>query len=93
MISRSRKAAIVPIPNGRNPLTRKAVNMLGRAWHARDWDAPVPIPHKLSIRVRARRDGTARPPSFTNAKLHFSAIERVAGYGFSGFLGGAAGFS
>jgi hypothetical protein len=29
MTSHARKAAIVPIPNGRNPLTRKTVNVLG----------------------------------------------------------------
>jgi hypothetical protein len=47
----SRKAAIVPIPIGRNPLTRKGSQRAGRARHARDWDAAVPIPHRLSIRV------------------------------------------
>jgi len=55
MTAHSRKAAIVPIPIGRNPLTRKGSLRVGRARHARDWDAAVPIPHKLSIRVN--RDG------------------------------------
>ncbi len=46
----------MPIPFGRNPLTRKGSQRAGRAWHARDWDDAVPIPHKASIRVNPRRD-------------------------------------
>jgi len=59
------KAAIVPIPNGRNPLTRRGRRVVRRAWRARDWDAAVPIPHRPSIRVRPWRDGIPQPPSVT----------------------------